>query len=87
MELGAARGKGYVTAMDNKEQFDLPIGWIYVDTLFSPVHRVNYTVTNSRVGKRTDFDKLTLEVWTNSGSPSGCGSLFCKDFAINWESS
>ena len=67
MELKVARGKGYVTAMDNKEQFDLPIGWIYVDTLFSPVHRVNYTVTNSRVGKRTDFDKLTLEVWTNSG--------------------
>ncbi|MCR9206386.1 MAG: DNA-directed RNA polymerase subunit alpha, partial [Halobacteriovoraceae bacterium] len=41
--------------------------WIYLDSLFSPVHRVNYTVTNSRVGKRTDYDKLTLEVWTNSG--------------------
>jgi len=67
MELKIARGKGYVTALDNKESFDLPIGWIYVDTLFSPVHRVNYTVTNSRVGKRTDFDKLTLEVWTNAG--------------------
>jgi len=67
MEIKVARGKGYVTAMDNKELFDLPIGWIYVDTLFSPVHRVNYTVTNSRVGKRTDYDKLTLEVWTNSG--------------------
>jgi DNA-directed RNA polymerase subunit alpha len=67
MELKVARGKGYVTALDNKEAFDLPIGWIYVDTLFSPVHRVNYTVTNSRVGKRTDYDKLTLEVWTNAG--------------------
>jgi DNA-directed RNA polymerase subunit alpha len=67
MELKVARGKGYVTALDNKEAFDLPVGWIYVDTLFSPVHRVNYTVTNSRVGKRTDYDKLTLEVWTNAG--------------------
>jgi DNA-directed RNA polymerase subunit alpha len=67
MELKIARGKGYVTALDNKEAFDLPIGWIYLDTLFSPVHRVNYTVTNSRVGKRTDYDKLTLEVWTNAG--------------------
>jgi len=67
MELKVARGKGYVTALDNKEVYDLPIGWIYVDTLFSPVSRVNYTVTNSRVGKRTDYDKLTLEVWTNAG--------------------
>jgi DNA-directed RNA polymerase subunit alpha len=67
VELKIARGKGYVTALENKETFDLPIGWIYVDTLFSPVHRVNYSVTNSRVGKRTDFDKLTIEVWTNAG--------------------
>ena len=67
MELKIARGKGYVTALDNKDAFDLPVGWIYIDTLFSPVHRVNYTVTNSRVGKRTDYDKLTLEVWTNAG--------------------
>lgn len=67
MEIKVARGKGYVTALDNKEEYDLPVGWIYLDTLFSPVHRVNYTVTNSRVGKRTDYDKLTLEVWTNSG--------------------
>jgi len=67
IELKVARGKGYVTAFDNKENFELPVGWIYLDTLFSPVHRVNYAVTNSRVGKRTDFDKLTLEVWTNAG--------------------
>jgi DNA-directed RNA polymerase subunit alpha len=66
-EVKVARGKGYVSALDNKESFDLPIGWIYIDTLFSPVHRVNYTVTNARVGKRTDYDKLTLEVWTNAG--------------------
>jgi DNA-directed RNA polymerase subunit alpha len=67
LKLKIARGKGYVSALDNKESFDLPIGWIYLDTLFSPVHRVNYTVTNARVGKRTDYDRLTLEVWTNAG--------------------
>lgn len=67
MELKIGRGKGYVTAQDNQEAHELPIGWIHLDTLFSPVARVNYTVTNSRVGKRTDYDKLTLEVWTNSG--------------------
>lgn len=79
MELKIARGKGYVTAQDNKEAYDLPVGWIYLDTLFSPVHRVNYTVTNSRVGKRTDFDKLTLEVWTNAGiEPSEAVSFSAK---------
>ncbi len=67
IELKVARGKGYVAALDNKDAYDLPIGWIYLDTLFSPVSRVNYTVTNSRVGKRTDYDKLSLEVWTNAG--------------------
>ena len=67
MELKIARGRGYVTALDNKEQYDLPIDWIHLDTLFSPVNRVNYTVTNARVGKKTDFDKLVLEVWTNGG--------------------
>lgn len=67
IEFKIARGKGYVTASDNKDNFDLPVGWVYLDTLFSPVSRVNYTVTNARVGKRTDFDKLTLEVWTNKG--------------------
>jgi len=67
IEIKVARGKGYVTALDNKEEYDLPVGWIYLDTLFSPVQRVNYTITNSRVGKRTDYDKLSLEVWTNAG--------------------
>lgn len=66
-ELKIARGKGYLTAQDNKENHDLPVGWIYLDTLYSPVNRVNYTVTNARVGKRTDYDRLTLEVWTNAG--------------------
>jgi len=67
IELKVGRGKGYVTAADNQEKYELPVGWIYLDTLFSPVDRVNYSVTNSRVGKRTDYDKLTLEVWTNAG--------------------
>lgn len=79
MELKIARGKGYVTAADNKESYELPVGWVYLDTLFSPVHRVNYTVTNSRVGKRTDFDKLTLEIWTNAGiEPSDAVSFSAK---------
>jgi DNA-directed RNA polymerase subunit alpha len=60
MELKIARGKGYVTALDNKEGHELPVGWIFLDTLFSPVHRVNYTVTNARVGKRTDYDRLNF---------------------------
>ena len=47
--------------------YDLPVGWIYLDTLFSPVTRVNFTVANARVGKRTDYDRLSLEVWTNAG--------------------
>ena len=66
-ELKIARGKGYVMANDNQEIYELPLGWIYLDTLFSPVTRVNYTVTNARLGKRTDYDRLSLEVWTNAG--------------------
>lgn len=67
VELKVSRGKGYVMASDNQETHDLPVGWIYLDSLFSPITRVNYTVTNARVGKRTDYDCLALEVWTNSG--------------------
>jgi DNA-directed RNA polymerase subunit alpha len=79
IEIMVARGKGYVTAGDNKDKFELPVGWVYLDTLFSPVQRVNYTVANSRVGKRTDFDKLTLEVWTNAGvDPVDAVSLSAK---------
>ncbi len=79
MEIILGLGKGYVTADDNKNAYELPVGYIYIDTLFSPVQRVNYTVTNSRVGKRTDFDKLTLEVWTNAGiDPVDAVSLSSK---------
>lgn len=79
MELKVARGKGYASALDHKDVYELPVGWIFIDTLFSPVHRVNYSVTNSRVGKRTDFDKLTLEIWTNAGvAPQDAVALSAK---------
>lgn len=65
MELKLKKGIGYVTHLENKERLVLPVGWIYVDTLFSPVHKVNYSIFNSRVGKRTDYDRLVLEIWTN----------------------
>jgi DNA-directed RNA polymerase subunit alpha len=64
MELAARRGRGYVPATNNKVQ-GAPIGTIPVDSLFSPVRKVNYQVTNARVGQQTDFDKLSLEVWTD----------------------
>lgn len=63
-ELMVGVGRGYVPAERNKEP-NMAIGWIPMDSLFSPVRKVNYTVTNARVGQMTDYDKLTLEVWTN----------------------
>lgn len=63
-ELIVGVGRGYVPAERNKDA-SMPIGWIAIDSLFSPVRKVNYTVTNARVGQITDYDKLTLEVWTN----------------------
>jgi DNA-directed RNA polymerase subunit alpha len=64
MELYVGMGRGYVPAEKNKTA-TMPVGVIPVDSLFSPVRKVNYTVTNARVGQQTDFDKLNLEVWTN----------------------
>jgi DNA-directed RNA polymerase subunit alpha len=64
MEMSARRGRGYVPAERNKAP-GAPLGTIPVDALFSPVRKVNYQVTNARVGQQTDFDKLTLEVWTD----------------------
>jgi DNA-directed RNA polymerase subunit alpha len=64
MELICQRGRGYVPAQNNKVQ-GAPIGTIPIDSLFSPIRKVNYQVTNARVGQVTDFDKLTLEVWTD----------------------
>lgn len=64
MELQVARGRGYVPAEQNKDP-DAAVGTIPMDAVFSPVRKVNYQVTNARVGQRTDYDKLTLEVWTD----------------------
>jgi DNA-directed RNA polymerase subunit alpha len=64
MEMVVKRGKGYVPAEKNKEEGQ-PIGTIPIDAIFSPIKKVNYTITNARVGQITDYDKLTLEVWTN----------------------
>ncbi len=64
MELHIGMGRGYVPAERNKTP-NMGVGTIPIDSLFSPVKKVNYTVTNARVGQQTDFDKLTLEVWTN----------------------
>ena len=64
MELTINKGRGYVSADKNKTE-DLPIGVIAVDSIYTPVERVNVTVENTRVGQITDYDKLTLEVWTD----------------------
>ena len=64
MEMTVKTGKGYVPAERNKEE-DMPIGTMPIDAIFTPIKKVNYTVTNARVGQITDYDKLTIEVWTN----------------------
>ena len=64
MEMAVRTGKGYVPAEKNKTP-DMPIGVIPVDAVFSSIQKVNYLVTNARVGQITDYDKLTLEVWTD----------------------
>jgi DNA-directed RNA polymerase subunit alpha len=64
MEVTIGTGKGYVRAEMNKTD-DMPIGVIPIDSVFSPVQRVNYTVTAARVGRATDFDRLNLEVWSD----------------------
>jgi len=60
----AKLGKGYVPAAQNKSE-EMPLGTIPVDSIHTPVRKVKYTVTNARVGHRTDYDRLTLEVWTD----------------------
>ncbi len=64
MELDVASGRGYVLAEGNKRP-EMPVGTIPVDSLFSPVTKVNYSVENTRVGQRTDYDRLILDVWTD----------------------
>ena len=64
MEMLVKMGRGYVPAERNKDE-NQPVGTIPMDAIFSPTKKVNYTVTNARVGQITDYDKLTLEVWTD----------------------
>ena len=64
MELTIGHGRGYVVAAKNKNS-QMPIGTIPVDSIYTPVLKVNYTVENTRVGNQTDYDKLTIEVWTD----------------------
>src|ERR1044071_4553971 len=64
MELHIGTGRGYVPADRNKTT-QMPVGVVPVDSLFSPIRKVNFQVTNARVGQQTDYDRLSLEVWTN----------------------
>jgi DNA-directed RNA polymerase subunit alpha len=81
-EIKVERGRGYRQAEGNKSE-DLPVGWIALDSFFSPIRKVNYAVTQSRVGQRTDFDKLTVEVWTDGSvrpeDAVALGSKIMKD--------
>ena len=65
MELTCDKGRGYVSAERNKQIMQPVIGVIAIDSIYTPILKVNYTVENTRVGQITDYDKLTLEVWTN----------------------
>ena len=78
MEITIASGRGYVSAEKNKEPGQ-PIGIIPVDSIFTPVTKVNFTVEDTRVGQVTDYDKLTLEIWTNGSiKPDEAASLGAK---------
>ena len=78
MEMTVKVGKGYSLAENNKDE-DAPVGTIPIDAVFSPVKRVNYIVGNARVGQRTDYDKLTLEVWTDGSiQPEDCVAYAAK---------
>lgn len=65
MELTVTVGKGYKPAYERGENEVMTIGEIPIDAIYSPIRKVNYTVTNARVGQRTDYDRLTMEIWTN----------------------
>ncbi len=86
MELTLSHGRGYVTADKNKLAQPI-IGVIPVDSIYTPVRKVNYTVENTRVGDATDYDKLTLEVWTNGtidarDAVSLGARILCDHFAL-----
>ncbi len=79
MEIVFENGRGYVTSEKNKEKLQTVIGVIPVDSVYSPVDKVNYTVTNFRVGQITDYDKLTLEIFTDGTiAPEDALSLSSK---------
>jgi len=79
MEITFSKGRGYVSAERNKQINQNIIGVIPVDSIYTPVHRVNYSVENTRVGNITDYDKLTLEVWTDGSiSPIDAVGLAAK---------
>ena len=76
--LSAQRGRGYVSAEDNKQD-EMPIGVIPIDSIYTPITRVNYHVEDARVGESDQYDKLTLDVWTNGSiSPEDSVSLAAK---------
>ncbi|MDR2939851.1 MAG: DNA-directed RNA polymerase subunit alpha [Clostridiales bacterium] len=78
IEMTITKGRGYVGAEKNKKP-EQPIGIIPIDSLFTPVRRVNFSVENTRVGQVTDYDRLTIEVWTNGTIlPEGAISLGAK---------
>ncbi len=86
MELTFDRGRGYVSAEKNKSLIQPAIGVIAVDSIYTPVLKVNYTVENTRVGQRTDYDKLILEVWTDGTisakeAVSYAAKLLCEHLA------
>ena len=78
MELTITNGRGYVSSDKNKHE-DTPIGVLSIDSIYTPVERVNLSVQNTRVGQMTDYDKLTLEVYTNGTlAPDDAVSLAAK---------
>ncbi len=78
MEITLCKGRGYVSSDRNKTP-DMPIGVLPVDSIFTPIRKVNYTIENTRVGQMTDYDKLTLEVWTDGSiKPDEATSMAAK---------
>ena len=80
MHLTLEKGRGYVSAANNKNP-NTPIGVIPTDSIFTPIRKVNYTVENTRVGQETDYDRLTLEVWTMNPTPMENGAI--NHFALD----
>ena len=78
--LTADTGRGYISADENKaRKVDMPIGVLPIDSIYTPIERVNYQVENTRVGQRDDYDKLTLDIWTDGSiTPSEATSLSAK---------